>query len=185
MQLGGIWARLRGSETEILARRSNMLARIPRCSVTLRRLMSTSRTAPPHLAASASGSSTANMADQGAADKTQPAGHTAASQQEKVLPLPLPLENGSSSSSSADDSGKGDGVTTLRVGESLRLDAMGPLVVNRDGSMARVANWTGMTENEREATLRLLGKRNQQRLEALRAKRDAEEVAGNGSAGKD
>lgn len=125
------------------------------------------------------------MADQGAADKTQPAGHTAASQQEKVLPLPLPLENGSSSSSSADDSGKGDGVTTLRVGESLRLDAMGPLVVNRDGSMARVANWTGMTENEREATLRLLGKRNQQRLEALRAKRDAEEVAGNGSAGKD
>ncbi|KAH6983019.1 hypothetical protein BKA56DRAFT_671757 [Ilyonectria sp. MPI-CAGE-AT-0026] len=125
------------------------------------------------------------MADQGAADKTQTAGHAAASQQEKVLPLPLPLENGSSSSSSADDSGKGDGVTTLRVGESLRLDAMGPLVVNRDGSMARVANWTGMTENEREATLRLLGKRNQQRLEALRAKRDAEEPAGNGSVGKD
>ncbi|KAF7542192.1 hypothetical protein G7Z17_g11802 [Cylindrodendrum hubeiense] len=130
------------------------------------------------------------MVDQGAADKpAQTAGHAAASQRQKVPPLPLPPLEGSSSSSSSsnsvDDTSKGDGVTTLRVGESLRLDALGPLVVNTDGSMARVANWPGMTEMEREATLRVLGKRNQQRLKALRAKLEAEEQVGNGSAGKE
>ncbi|KAM5351914.1 hypothetical protein ACJ41O_004637 [Fusarium nematophilum] len=85
----------------------------------------------------------------------------------KPLPLPGPEQDTAAS--------RGDDVTELRVGESVRLDALGPLVVNADGSMARVGNWAGMTAGEREATLRLLGRRNKQRLEALRAKKAAEE----------
>ncbi|KAK7413146.1 hypothetical protein QQX98_007972 [Neonectria punicea] len=103
--------------------------------------------------------------------------HTAATgQREKVLPLPPPPQENN-------DSSRGDGVTTLRVGESLRLDALGPLVVNTDGSVARVGNWAGMTDGEQKATLRLLGKRNQERLAVLRDKMEAEEAA-EGGAGK-
>ncbi|KAF2147033.1 uncharacterized protein K452DRAFT_194342, partial [Aplosporella prunicola CBS 121167] len=49
----------------------------------------------------------------------------------------------------------------------LRLDHLGPMVVNRDGTLSRIANWEGMTELERTNTLRVLGKRNQLRLKAL------------------
>ncbi|KPM44986.1 hypothetical protein AK830_g1538 [Neonectria ditissima] len=104
--------------------------------------------------------------------------HTAAGQREKVLPLPL-----TAPPPQEDDRSRGDGVTTLRVGESLRLDALGPLVVNTDGSVARVGNWAGMTDGEQKATLRLLGKRNQQRLAALKAKLAAEEAAGENEGG--
>lgn len=88
---------------------------------------------------------------------------------QQPLPLPAPEQD------TAAVAGRGDGVTALRVGESVRLDALGPLVVNADGSMGRVGNWAGMTEGEREATLRLLGRRNKQRLEALKAKKAEEE----------
>lgn len=89
--------------------------------------------------------------------------------QQQPLPLPAPEQD------TAAAAVRGDGVTALRVGESVRLDALGPLVVNADGSMGRVGNWAGMTEGEKEATLRLLGRRNKQRLEALRAKKAEEE----------
>lgn len=84
------------------------------------------------------------------------------------LPLPGPEE---------ESSDRNNGVATLRVGESVRLDALGPLVVNNDGSMGRVGNWAGMTEPEKENTLRILGRRNKQRLEALKKKMEAEEAA--------
>lgn len=60
---------------------------------------------------------------------------------------------------------------TLRVGgDAVRLDAMGPLVVNVDGSVGRVANWAEMTPAEREGTMRLLQRRNQERLRVLKEK---------------
>ncbi|KAJ5683233.1 hypothetical protein N7462_006398 [Penicillium macrosclerotiorum] len=49
------------------------------------------------------------------------------------------------------------------------LDHLGPMVVNVDGSLSRIGNWEQMAEIERKNTLRILGKRNKQRLEALRA----------------
>ncbi|KAF3766063.1 hypothetical protein M406DRAFT_244064, partial [Cryphonectria parasitica EP155] len=53
-------------------------------------------------------------------------------------------------------------------GQSIALDHMGPMVVNRDGTISRIGNWGEMTEIERSNTLRILGKRNQLRLAALR-----------------
>jgi hypothetical protein len=47
------------------------------------------------------------------------------------------------------------------------------MVVNRDGTLSRVANWAEMTPHERQATLRVLGKRNQLRLGALRGATDS------------
>jgi hypothetical protein len=54
-------------------------------------------------------------------------------------------------------------------GSTVKLDHLGPMVVNTDGTLSRIGNWEKMTEMEKKNTLRILGKRNKQRLEALRA----------------
>lgn len=66
-------------------------------------------------------------------------------------------------------------------GGTVSLDALGPVVVNKDGTVSRVTNWAKMTEIEKENTLRILGKRNKQRLTALK---EAENVAGQDSDSK-
>ncbi|KAF8797658.1 hypothetical protein BYT27DRAFT_7030209, partial [Phlegmacium glaucopus] len=59
-----------------------------------------------------------------------------------------------------------DNVTKLDAagGKSIKLDELGPMVVNTDGTLSRIANWTQMTDMERERTLRLLSARNKLRL---------------------
>jgi hypothetical protein len=52
-------------------------------------------------------------------------------------------------------------------GSTVKLDHMGPLVVNKDGTLSRISNWAEMADVERQNTLRILGKRNQLRKEAL------------------
>ncbi|KIJ61250.1 hypothetical protein HYDPIDRAFT_116258 [Hydnomerulius pinastri MD-312] len=46
----------------------------------------------------------------------------------------------------------------------VKLDNLGPMVVNSDGTLSRIANWENMTEAERERTLRVLAARNRARL---------------------
>lgn len=92
---------------------------------------------------------------------------SASSPDKQPLPLPEPGQEG------------GDGKTiSLDVGgEGVRLDHMGPLVVNTDGTMSRISNWAEMSDIERDNTLRILGKRNQQRLKKLREAKEAAEGA--------
>jgi hypothetical protein len=80
--------------------------------------------------------------------------------------LPLPAPDGAATK--LDVSGEGS---------SVKLDHLGPLVVNADGTLSRIDNWEEMTEIERTSTLRVLGKRNRERMEALKA---AEAKAENG-----
>lgn len=81
------------------------------------------------------------------------------SQASTTGPLPLP-EPGSDASHA----------TQLDVnGSGVKLDHLGPLVVNKDGSLSRIANWDKMAEIERQNTLRILGKRNQLRLDSLKS----------------
>jgi hypothetical protein len=72
------------------------------------------------------------------------------------LPLPEPAQ---------------DGQTTIidmsTGGQTVKLDHMGPLVVNKDGTLSRISNWGEMSEIERANTVRILGKRNMLRREAL------------------
>ncbi|KAF5023437.1 hypothetical protein F66182_4482 [Fusarium sp. NRRL 66182] len=131
-----------------------MLTRLPR--LTLAHLTRLRTTPHPRL------SSTMSSGDQ-----QQQGSGAAAREGKNPLPLPAPEQDTTA--------GRGHDVTELRVGESVRLDAMGPLVVNTDGTMGRIGNWAGMTEGEREQTLKLLGTRNKQRLDALKAKRAAGE----------
>lgn len=78
-------------------------------------------------------------------------------QQKQQLSLPAPDSN---DATKLDVSGEGS---------SVRLDHLGPLVINQDGTMSRISNWDKMTEIEKRNTLRVLGKRNRERLEALKA----------------
>ncbi|KAM0255969.1 hypothetical protein ACHAQJ_005273 [Trichoderma viride] len=76
-----------------------------------------------------------------------------------------------------------DNITTLDVsgsGTTVKLDGLGPLVINVDGTMSRISNWDKMAEIEKQNTLRIIGKRNQQRLAALRQARGISEES-NGS----
>ena len=42
----------------------------------------------------------------------------------------------------------------VRTGATVAMDAMGPVVVNDDGSLSRIANWGKMTDREKEVTQR-------------------------------
>lgn len=53
-------------------------------------------------------------------------------------------------------------------GSTVKLDHVGPLVVNKDGTLSRITNWAEMSEIERQNTIRVLGKRNQIRREGLK-----------------
>ena len=56
----------------------------------------------------------------------------------------------------------------INSGESIAMDAMGPVVVNDDGSLSRIANWPMLTDREKEVTQRRIAKRNNERLDRLR-----------------
>ncbi|RYP05618.1 hypothetical protein DL764_003679 [Monosporascus ibericus] len=85
------------------------------------------------------------------------------------LPLPEPSKAGD------------DGMPTQQLalgGTGVKLDHLGPLVVNEDGTLSRIANWGKMADIERENTLRILGRRNKARLAALRARQKDEAADG-------
>ena len=52
---------------------------------------------------------------------------------------------------------------------SVRLEALGPVVVAEDGTISRIGNWAQMTPAEQANTQRILSQRNNQRLAWLRA----------------
>ncbi len=64
---------------------------------------------------------------------------------------------------------EGDSAMQLTLGQRVSLEEeLGPLVVNPDGTVARISNWKQMTERERSNVLRVLGKRNKERLDVLK-----------------
>jgi len=75
-------------------------------------------------------------------------------QEEKPLALP-----------SAENATK---IGTSQSSNTVKLDHLGPLVVNTDGTLSRVSNWQNMTEAEKGRTLRVLGKRNMLRQEKMK-----------------
>lgn len=48
-----------------------------------------------------------------------------------------------------------------------KLDALGPIILNSDGSMGRIPNWGEMAETEKAQAIRLITARNKRRKEAL------------------
>jgi len=82
---------------------------------------------------------------------------------------PLPSDTTSSSSSSSSSSGE-PGVRTITIdGASVKLDHLGPIIVNTDGTVARISNWQELSEGERSVALRRIAKRNKARVQQLLA----------------
>jgi hypothetical protein len=53
--------------------------------------------------------------------------------------------------------------------QTIKFDQLGPIIINHDGTMRRIANWDKMTEKEQTGILKMLQKRNKQRMDVLKA----------------
>ena len=51
----------------------------------------------------------------------------------------------------------------------LRLTALGPIIINSDGTTSLIANYGAMTKEEQERTVRMIKVRNKKRVAELRA----------------
>lgn len=49
----------------------------------------------------------------------------------------------------------------------LKLDELGPIIIGEDGSMQRISNWNSLSDMEKKNALRLIAKRNKDRLQRL------------------
>ena len=48
-----------------------------------------------------------------------------------------------------------------------KLEGLGPIILNSDGTMGRIPNWSEYTDTEKEQAIRLISARNKKRKEAL------------------
>ena len=58
-------------------------------------------------------------------------------------------------------------IPSIKLGDSIKFDAMGPVIINSDGSTRQIANWDKMTEHEQQVAWRRIAKRNEERRQAL------------------
>jgi hypothetical protein len=58
-------------------------------------------------------------------------------------------------------------IPRIRLGETIRLEEMGPIILNTDGTTRRIDNWDTLTEHERQVTWRRISKRNEERRQKL------------------
>lgn len=82
-------------------------------------------------------------------------------QEQQILALPSSVAN--------------DGVRQFSLGETLKLEELGPIIINSDGTTRRITNWNTLSKNEQTSTWRLISARNKKRIEELKL-RGAEET---------
>lgn len=58
-------------------------------------------------------------------------------------------------------------IPKINLGETIRFEEMGPIILNSDGTTRRIANWDQMTEQEQKTTWRRISKRNEERRQML------------------
>lgn len=68
-------------------------------------------------------------------------------------------------------------VTQIQMdGEAVALDYLGPMIVNKDGTLRRISNWNTLSKAERDNTLRIVTKRNRERIEKLKGAKEQENL---------
>jgi hypothetical protein len=60
-----------------------------------------------------------------------------------------------------------ESIPTLKFGETLRFEELGPIIINSDGSTRRIENWSQLSDKEKEVSWRRISKRNEERRRAL------------------
>ena len=66
-------------------------------------------------------------------------------------------------------------IPRINLGETIRFEEMGPVILNTDGTTRRIANWDNLTEQEKKVTWRRISKRNEERRKVLLKKQEQEE----------
>jgi hypothetical protein len=56
---------------------------------------------------------------------------------------------------------------SIKLGETISFEQFGPMILNTDGSIRRIANWDILTEHEKEVSWRRISKRNEERRQVL------------------
>jgi len=91
----------------------------------------------------------------------------------------MPIENGADGSIPllpAVDPNSTEKLPTLKLGETLSLDELGPIILNTDGTTRRIDNWNEMTKREQEVTWRRIKKRNEERRNRLLQQQKEDEL---------
>jgi len=92
-----------------------------------------------------------------------------AGEQTEAQPPALP-----STADGSETKGESQGRTIMVGSTPIKVDALGPVIVNEDGTLRRIANWNDLTEAERQVAVRRIAARNQARLAHLRDEKHAE-----------
>jgi len=58
-------------------------------------------------------------------------------------------------------------IPKIKLGETIRFEEYGPIILNTDGTARRIDNWNELTDKEKEVTWRRISKRNEGRRQAL------------------
>ena len=58
-------------------------------------------------------------------------------------------------------------IPSIKLGESIQFEDIGPVIINADGSTRQIANWDKMTEAEQQVAWRRISKRNEERRKVL------------------
>lgn len=110
------------------------------------------------------------------------------------------MEEKSNNISSLSCNNDDNDILTIRVGETgTNLNALGPIIINSDGTTARVENWTSMTQQEKgrfnhhyhhdifiiiymiDTATRLISARNKRRIEQLKQEQANNSINDNSS----
>lgn len=67
------------------------------------------------------------------------------------------------------------GMKTIRFGETVSFEELGPVIVNADGTTRRISNWDTLTKAEQESSWRVIAARNKRRLKVLEGQHKSEE----------
>ena len=79
--------------------------------------------------------------------------------------------------SSASDTTNKKALNLDQDGNGLSLgEALGPLVINEDGSTSRIGNWAEMTDHEKQDVIRIVGARNRRRTQLLQERGEKTEL---------
>ncbi len=70
-------------------------------------------------------------------------------------------------------------IPSIKLGESIKFEDMGPVIINADGSTRQIANWDKMTEAEQQVAWRRISKRNEERRKALLEQQQQEQEGKN------
>jgi hypothetical protein len=63
-------------------------------------------------------------------------------------------------------------VRQIKFGETLKLDELGPIIINPDGTTRRISNWNDLSTQEQKSSWRLIAARNQKRIKKLQTNVD-------------